>query len=179
MRGDTRRGRGGARRRERRSASVRLRLAAVACAAVAAATTACAPLARSAFRNPTVELRDVRIRGIGLEGGALDLVLDVYNPNDYRIDATRLSYTLIADTSQVATGAVTKRVTLEKTAHNDITLPVSFTMKELMGAAETLLRKGGVDYTVRGEVTVDTPFGSMTRPYEGKARLDNGVLLRP
>jgi LEA14-like dessication related protein len=146
-------------------------------AAAAGILTACAPLARSAFRNPTVELRDVRFRALGLEGGAVDLVLDVYNPNDYRIDVTRLSYTFIADTTQVATGAITRRVTLDRSTHNNVTLPVSFTMKELMGAAETLLRKGGVDYTVRGEVTVDTPFGSITRPYVGKARFDTGVLL--
>ena len=34
------------------------------------------------------------MRALGLEGGALDLVLDVYNPNEYRMDATRLTYTL-------------------------------------------------------------------------------------
>jgi hypothetical protein len=58
-------------------------------------------------------------------------------------------------------------------------MPVTFSVKELFSVAEVLLRKGSVDYLVRGEVTVDTPFGSMTRPYEGKARLDNGSLLRP
>ena len=109
----------------------------------------------------------------------MDLLLDVYNPNDYRIDVTRLSYTLIADTARVATGVVTRRVTLRQKQQNDIALPVTFTMRELMGAAEVLLRKGSVDYTVKGEVTVDSPFGSVTRPYEGKARLDNGTLLRP
>ncbi len=140
---------------------------------------ACATFGRQAFRTPTVELMDIRIKGIGLDGGSLDLVLDVYNPNDYRIDITRLSYTLIADTSQVATGVVTRRVTLKSKQPTDVSLPVSFTMRELMGAAEVLLRKGSVDYVVKGDVTVDSPFGSVTKPYEGRARLDNGVLLRP
>jgi LEA14-like dessication related protein len=137
----------------------------------------CVPLGRQAFRNPTVELRDIRVRALGLEGGSLDLVLDVYNPNDFRMDATRLTYTLSADSGAVASGAVTKRVTLMNKAHNDVSLPVSFSMKELMGAAQILLRKGSVDYTVKGNVTVDTPFGSFTRPYEGKARLDNASLI--
>lgn len=152
---------------------------AILAAALLGATTACAGFGRQAFRTPTVELRDIRIKAIGLEGGSIDLLLDVYNPNDYRIDVTRLSYTLIADTSRVATGVVTHRVTLRNKQQNDIALPVTFTMRELMGAAEVLLRKGSVDYTVKGEVTVDSPFGSVTRPYEGKARLDNGTLLRP
>lgn len=140
-------------------------------------TVGCALMGRQAFRTPTVELRDIRVRGIGLEGGSLDLVIDVFNPNDYRMDATRLTYTLSADTSILATGAVTKRVTLYSKSRNEITLPVNFSMKELMGAAAVLLRKGSVDYMVKGEVTMDTPFGSMTRPYEGRARLDNASLI--
>lgn len=140
---------------------------------------ACASIARQAFRTPTVELRDVRIRALGLEGGAVDLVLDVYNPNDYRIDATKLTYELIADSLHVATGAVTKRVTLVNKEHNDVVLPVSFTFRELLSAAEVMTRKGTVEYTVKGEVTVDSPFGSVTRPYEARARVDNASLLPP
>ena len=140
-------------------------------------TSGCATFGRQAFRTPTVELKDIRVRSIGLEGGSLDLVLDVFNPNDYRMDATRLTYTLSADTANVATGAVTRRVTLNNKARNEVLLPVSFSMKELMGVAQVLLRKGSVEYTVKGEVTVDTPFGSMTRPYEGRARLDNASLI--
>ncbi|MBM4194056.1 MAG: LEA type 2 family protein [Gemmatimonadetes bacterium] len=139
--------------------------------------SACATLGRQAVQVPTVELRDIRIRGIGLDGGALDLVLTVHNPNEYRMDATRVTYTLVADSAVVAQGAVNRRVTLQPKAPNDVTLPVTFTFKELLGAAEILLRKGVVDYVVRGEVTSSGPFGSITRPYEGKARLDNGVLI--
>ncbi|MCC7196345.1 MAG: LEA type 2 family protein [Gemmatimonadaceae bacterium] len=147
--------------------------------AAATLAAACASLARQAFRTPTVELQDVKIRALGLEGGALDLVLDVYNPNEYRIDVTRLTYTLLADSSQVATGAVTKRVTLDNRAHNGVTLPVTFTFKELLNVAQVMLKTGAVNYTVKGDVVVDSPFGSVTRPYEGKARVENGALLRP
>jgi LEA14-like dessication related protein len=136
-------------------------------------------MARASFRTPTVELREVKLRGIGLEGGALDLVLNVYNPNEYRLDATKLTYTLLAETTFVASGEINKRVTLNGRNHNDISLPLTFTMKELLGAAEVIVRKGSVNYTVKGEVTVDTPFGSATRPYQGKATLDNGTLIRP
>lgn len=149
----------------------------IAAAGVVMLSAGCATLGRQAFRAPTVELRDIRIRGIGLDGGTLDLVLDVFNPNEFRMDATRLTYTLVADTTVVATGAVTKRVTLLNRARSEVLLPVSFSMKELMGVAQVMLKKGSVDYTVKGEVTLDSPFGSMTRPFEGKARLDNSQLM--
>ena len=154
-----------------------MRYRATLIAILTVASSGCTAFARQAFRTPTVELRDIRVRGIGLDGGSLDLVLDVFNPNDYRMDATRLTYTLVADTSVVATGAVTKRVTLVNKSRNEVLLPVSFSMKELMGVAQVMLKKGSVDYLVKGEVTVDTPFGSMTRPYEGRARLDNASLI--
>lgn len=154
-------------------------LGVAAAALLAVGASGCASLARQAFRTPTVDLRDVRIRALGLEGGSVDLLLDVFNPNEYRIDATRLTYTLIADTALVATGAVNKRVTLRNRDHNDVVLPVSFTFRELLAATEVMLRKGAVDYTVKGEVTVDSPFGSVTKPYEARARLDNSALLPP
>jgi LEA14-like dessication related protein len=141
-----------------------------------AMTAACAALGRSAFVTPVVAFKDVRLKGVGLEGGSLDLILDVYNPNDYRLDASRVTYTLFVDTTQVATGVVSKRVTLENRKNVEVTLPVTFTGRELMGAAALLMRSGSLDYRVAGEVTVATPFGNFTRPYDGKGRFDS---LRP
>jgi LEA14-like dessication related protein len=129
-------------------------------------------MARQAFQNPVVELHDVVIKGIGLQGGSLDVVLDVYNPNGYRIDASRVTYTVFADSLKVATGEVTKLVTLEDKKTSRVTLPVNFTMRELQQAAGILLQRGSVDYTVQGDFTLATPFGSITRPYRSKGRYD-------
>lgn len=136
------------------------------------ATTGCARLARSAFQNPTVELKDVVVKGIGLQGGSLDVVLGVYNPNDYRIDVSHVTYTVFAESLQVATGEATKRVTLDNRSMSTVTLPVSFTMRELTQAAGILLQRGSVEYTVQGDFTLATPFGSLTRPYKSKGRYD-------
>lgn len=134
---------------------------------------ACARLARQSFQNPTVELKDVVIKGIGLNGGSLDVILEVYNANDYRIDASRVTYTVFADSLQVATGEVTKRVTLENRKTSTVVLPVSFSMRELTQAANVLLQRGSIEYLVQGTFTLETPFGSITRPYKGKGRYDS------
>jgi LEA14-like dessication related protein len=139
---------------------------------VALSSNGCARLARQAFQNPTVELKDVRVRALGLQGGSLDVVLDVYNPNDYRIDASHVTYTVYADSLKVATGEVTKLVTLENKKTSTVTLPVTFSIKELSQAAGILLQRGSVDYTVQGDFTLATPFGSITRPYKSKGRYD-------
>lgn len=69
------------------------------------------------------------------------------------------------------------RRVLNGKAHNDVSLPVTFTFRELLGAAEVMLRKGTVEYTVSGDVTVDSPFGRVTRPYKTTARIDNATLI--
>jgi LEA14-like dessication related protein len=137
---------------------------------------ACAALGRSSFANPVVELKDVRLKGVGMEGGSLDVILDVYNPNDYRLDASKVTYRLFVDTAQIAMGEVNKLVTLENQKKTEVILPVTFTTRELFGAAAALTRTGSVDYRVVGDVTMATPFGSFTRPYEGRGRFDS---LRP
>ncbi len=149
------------------------RASAVVAASLLIGLGACATMSRQSFQNPTVELRDVVVKGIGLKGGSLDVILDVYNPNDYRIDASRMTYTVFAESLQVATGEVTKLTTLDNRKMSTITLPVTFTMRELTQAANVLLQKGSIEYTVQGDFTLATPFGSVTRPYKGKGRYDS------
>jgi LEA14-like dessication related protein len=132
----------------------------------------CARMARSAFQNPVVELKDVVVRGVGLQGGSLDVMLDVQNLNDYRIDVSKVTYTLFADSLKVATGDVTKLVTLDNKSRTLVTLPVNFTFREVQAAANILMARGSVDYTVEGDFTLATPFGSITRPYRAKGRYD-------
>jgi LEA14-like dessication related protein len=153
------------------------RLMVVVCALVA--TAACASLARSMFATPTVTLKDIRMKAIGIQGGSMDIILDVTNPNDYRLDATRLTYNLWVDTMKVAFGEIKHTATLEAHRTNEVVVPVSFSIQELVRATQLLSKTGGVDYHVTGEVTATTPGGSFTRPYKGDGHFDNIQSLRP
>ena len=131
------------------------------------------------FATPTVELRDIRMKAIGLQGGSMDIILSVDNPNDYRLDATRLTYNLFVDTMRVAFGEIRKTATLEPHKKSEVVVPVSFSIQELIRATQLLSKAGGVDYHVTGEVTAATPTGSFTRPYKGEGHFDNIASLRP
>jgi LEA14-like dessication related protein len=151
----------------------RRRAVALAFVAVSVLTApSCATLARQAFANPIVEVRDVRVRTIGLAGGTLDVILDVQNPNEYRIDASKITYAFFVDTTQVVTGVIERLVTLEEKGRTEITVPVTFGYAEMGIAMRQYLAKGALDYTVRGEFTLKTPFGSLTRPYSGRGRVE-------
>ena len=157
-----------------------LRLSTVSKLALAAllfATSACASLGSASFATPTVELKDVRVRGVGLKGGTLDVVLDVYNPNGYRLDTSGFTYTLFIDSSNVATGQVKRLVTLETKKKTEVTLPLTFTIKELQNAARAMTDMGSVNYRLVGDLTVSTPAGSFTRPYEGRGTFNSASLI--
>jgi len=153
------------------------RVAVIICAVMASA--ACASLARSMFATPTVTLKDIRMKAIGLQGGSMDVILEVTNPNDYRLDATRLTYNLFVDTLKVASGEIKQTATLEPHRTNEVVIPVFFSIQELVKATQLLSKTGGVDYHVMGEVTAATPGGSFTRPYKGDGHFDNIQSLRP
>ena len=137
-----------------------------------AVVSGCATLARQAFANPLVTVKDVRVKGVGMQGGSLDLILDVYNPNEYRLDASRITYQVWVDSSQIATGEIEKLVTLTDKGNSEVVVPVNFTFASVQKALVHYAQRGSVDYRVTGDFTMKTPFGSITRPYTGAGRLD-------
>src|SRR5690348_4173880 len=78
-------------RRAGRSEAMK-KLAVAALLATTGFAGACSFLGRQAFKQPTVHLQKVAVAGIGLTGGSLNVELSVYNPNNYRLDATQLTY---------------------------------------------------------------------------------------
>lgn len=144
------------------------------------AGTGCAMLGRQAFQSPVVHLRDVRVRGVGLTGGSLDVLLSVYNPNHYRLDATRMTYrvALAGDSVTLATGAVDNRFTVQDRDSSIVTIPVNFSYAGVGSAGRTLLNQGTVNYHVMGDVTVGTPVGNFTVPYSSIGRFTTSGIAR-
>jgi LEA14-like dessication related protein len=149
----------------------RLMLGAVSAAIVI--TAGCSALGRQAFQQPIVHLQDVRVNGVGLTGGNLDVKLSVYNPNGYRMDATRMSYNVVVgDSVRFATGTVDSRFTVNSNDSSVVTIPVNFTYTGIGAAGRQLLNTGGVNYHVNGDVTVGTVVGNFTVPYTSTGRFN-------
>ncbi len=144
--------------------------------AIIAATfgvAACSTLGRQAFQNPVVNLRDVRVLGLGTSGGQLEVQLSVYNPNNYRLDASRLTYRVfVGDSVGLASGAIDTRQTLQATDSTIVKVPVSFTYSGLGAAASQLLQTGAVRYRVAGDVTVGSVVGNFTVPYSATGQFN-------
>ena len=139
-------------------------------AALAMFAAGCATLGRATFKEPIVHFQDARITGLGLNGGSLEVKLSVYNPNGFRLDGTRLTYNVLVDSVTFGGGALTQQFTVQEKDSTIVTLPLSFTYAGIGAAGRQLMNTGAVNYRVTGDVTVGTPIGSFTRPYDQTGR---------
>ena len=142
-------------------------------AMAAVAVGGCATLGVGGFKQPLVNFSDVKIRGLGLSGGSLDIVLSVYNPNGFNLNATRLTYKLMAEDKDLANGVLDHAFRVRDKDSTFVTIPVDFTYAALGAAGRQLLEKGSVNYRVIGDITVDTQLGNFTVPYDRTGRFSS------
>jgi LEA14-like dessication related protein len=140
---------------------------------IALTVAACSALGRAAFQNPVVNLRDVRVLGLGTQGGNLEVQLGVYNPNQFRLDATRLTYRVfVGDSVSVGSGAIDTQTTVQAGDSTIVRVPIAFTYSGIGAAAMQLMRTGSVTYRVAGDVTVGSPVGNFTVPYSSSGQFN-------
>jgi LEA14-like dessication related protein len=146
-------------RRARRVGRVLLALA------VCIGLSACASIARRAFRNPVVTVADTKVTGFSPRGGSLEVTLRVENPNDFRLDVGAVRYAVWVDSTQVATGQIDRIVTLDPTATSTVVVPVQFALDAVAMVGVRFLTTGSLQYRVTGQFDYVTPFGRLTRPF--------------
>ena len=142
-----------------------------AAALVVFAIAGCASLgALGGFTQPVVNFKDLRVRGLGLTGGSLDAYLNVYNPNGFKLDATRLTYTVKVGDNPLGTGALDQRFTVQDKDSTTVRIPIDFTYNGIGNVAKQMMNNGSADYRVSGDVSVGTPVGNFTIPYDRTGR---------
>jgi LEA14-like dessication related protein len=145
--------------------------AAAAAAVVLLLAAGCKDVASRVFAQPSVAFRDVRLRGIGIQGGTVDVVLRVANPNPYALTATAATYRLLTgDSVEVGRGTTAQAYTVA--AHDSalVTLPLDVSWRGLRDAGRAALAGGAVPYRVLGTITADTPIGAHDFPIDARGR---------
>lgn len=143
-----------------------MRMKAVMIAGVVLTSASCGGLRKADFKEPVVTFRNVRVGGIGLNGGTLDIVLGVYNPNGYRLDASRVTYQLFVDSLPLGSGSVDKRFSVPSKDSADVDLPLHLTWRGVSAAGQRLLNDGTVPYRVKGDLVVGSGVGDFTIRYD-------------
>jgi LEA14-like dessication related protein len=147
-------------------------------AGAGAPAVGCRAAVDRAFQRPTVAFRGAAVRGVGPQGGVVDVRLLVRNPNPYPLSAERATYTLLTgDSVEVGRGVATDSLRVPARDSAEVRLPVAVTWDALaragVGALARGAASGAVEYRVLGEVRVSTPVGAFPVPVDarGQARL--------
>lgn len=119
----------------------------------------CALAQRVRFQAPSAQLTGVSVTGLGLQGGSLDLKLDVFNPNSYTLRSTRLQVGVDLENTPFGTAAIDRPLELAPAAHSEVRIPLTFTWSGVGAGARALLGKGSLNYGLTGRILVDTPLG--------------------
>ena len=143
--------------------------------AVATAVGGCKSLGKQTFAQPEVTVKDVKVTGLGLQGGSFDVVLNVHNPNNFRLDASRVTYNFFVDTISFANGSIDQRTTVEGGKDTEVRVPVNFTYAAVGSAGHQLINMGSVPYRVTGDFVVGTILGNFTVPYDKSGRFSPTV----
>ncbi len=130
------------------------------------------------FEQPQVDLREIHVTSLGLSGGTMDLVFDVYNPNDYRVRSTRLEVDLELARTDFGQALIDKPLDLSPQNHSQVVMPVRFTWAGVGAAARSLLESRELPYGLTGAVLVDTPIGEKRVELKSNGNVPLKKLLR-
>ncbi|MEX2156200.1 MAG: LEA type 2 family protein [Gemmatimonadales bacterium] len=140
--------------------------------------SACASI-RSAinFQEPQIALQEINITGLGLTGGTLDLVFDVYNPNTYRLRSTRLEVGLDLEDTYFGEALIDKPLDLSPENHSRVIMPVRFAWSGVGAAARALLERQSLNYGLTGAALLETPLGERRVQLKNKGTVPLRKLL--
>jgi LEA14-like dessication related protein len=136
------------------------------------------------FKEPDIQLERVVVRGVGLTGGNLDLIVKVDNPNNFNLQGTRLQLGFDVEGQHLGDVTYDDDFTVSENGTTTITLPLKFGWAGVGSAARAALGYGELPYKMKGQAELKTPWGrNVVVPFtrEGRVPLtrSGGTLAIP
>lgn len=145
---------------------------------VAVLAAGCATMGHAVrFDEPVIQLREVRITGIGLTGGTLDLALDAFNPNEFTLRSTRLELGIDLENVHFGDALLETPVELPAQQHTLVVVPVRFEWAGVSAGARGLLMKQAIAFMLTGTAFLDTPIGNRRVRVQGSGNVPLRSLL--
>jgi LEA14-like dessication related protein len=123
------------------------------------------------FEEPDIQLDHAVVRGVGLTGGTLDLVVKVQNPNNFRLEGTRLEAGFDVEGQHLGDITYDDDFVVAENGTTTVTLPLKFTWSGAGSAVRAALSYGDLPYKMRGQVELKTPWGRKEVPFTREGRV--------
>ncbi len=138
----------------------------------------CATLRQLHFEQPTVHLETIEVTGVGVSGGSLVLLLDVFNPNDYDIRTTWVEASLDLEDTHFGTAVLEGDETLVANSRTRVEIPAEFTWEGVGAGARALLERGALRYNLETRLRVETSIGGRTVSLRNRGEVPIRDLIR-
>lgn len=121
-------------------------------------SAACSGLGNN-FREPDIQLDHAVVRGVGLTGGNLDLVVKVENPNNFTLQGTKLQLGIDVEGSHLGDVTYDNDFAVTENGETTLTLPLRFGWSGVGSAVRAALSYGDLPYKMKGQATLRLPGG--------------------
>jgi LEA14-like dessication related protein len=115
---------------------------------------------------PSIQVSSLNWDQLSLTNVSGTLLLDVGNTNEFPFSLKSLGYDLSLANSSVANGQNHDGLELPAGENGALAIPLSFSPASAGLALLNVLRGDEADYSILGNMSVETPFGPMSIPYE-------------
>jgi LEA14-like dessication related protein len=132
------------------------------------------------FKEPAVQLDHAVVRGLGLAGGNLDLVVKVENPNNFSISGTKLQVGIDVEGSHLGDITYDDDYAVPENGVTTVTLPLRFGWSGVGSAVRAALGYGDLPYEMKGQATLELPGGFtkvVSFTHEGRAPLSRAASV--
>jgi hypothetical protein len=138
----------------------------------------CTPLGFWVYHHPSVTVSRVRIDARAEGTLPVVVALDMRNPNDYTLSATRVELELLLDSLPI--GRLKKNGRLVLPREGIATLALALEPDRKTPPGRLLAFRSGVHrFSVQGRATIATPFGNQNVPFAQEGDLVFGAPASP
>lgn len=139
----------------------------------------CASFPENIISKPEVELRDVKVMGIGFKNQTFLMSFDIRNPNPFPLPVNHVTYGVRLDGQRFASGKTPSSISVPAGGESQFAITVEL---DLLTTAPQLLSivrngaRGEVPYELDGQLGIDIPLTPpVTYSTSGTIRLNSSA----
>eukprot|EP00262_Sarcandra_glabra_P015830 TRINITY_DN4977_c0_g1_i1.p1 TRINITY_DN4977_c0_g1~~TRINITY_DN4977_c0_g1_i1.p1 ORF type:complete len:288 (-),score=26.80 TRINITY_DN4977_c0_g1_i1:425-1288(-) len=114
--------------------------------------------------TPEIDLEKITLDKFSFEETVMTIHLKLESKTDFDMIITAVDYQVSLAGNDIGGGGITVSTKTDESGISYIDLPMNFRPKDYGTALWDIIRGTGTGYAIEGNITLDTPFGSMKLP---------------
>ena len=130
--------------------------------------SSCATLTQS-LKDPEVKIVDFNVTDVGVEDVAVNVMMNIKNPNNVALKLDQITYSLNFSGNNVTEGVVNKGLEVPASGENTISIPLKFKYGSIGNILSSLMKN---TYTKDYELHGTAKMGMFSIPFSKKGEVE-------